>query len=49
MGTVKNFDTAESYVDTAYHYFKLTGIFHTKGKKIYLKDSSQEFASQLWI
>ncbi len=47
MGTVKNFDTAESYVDTAYHYFKLTGIFHTKGKKIYLKDSSQEFASQL--
>jgi len=47
MGTRKNFDTAESYVDTAYHYFKLTGIFHTKGKKIYLKESSQEFASQI--
>lgn len=41
LGTDKNFDTIISYVDTAYQYFKLTGLFFQKGKTIYLKGGTE--------
>ena len=33
LGTDKNFDTIMTYVDTAYQYLKLTGLFFQKGKQ----------------
>ena len=41
LGTDKNFDTIMTYVDTAYQYLKLTGLFFQKGKTIYLKDGTK--------